>query len=133
MIILPTVQNAKRNATRYRDKKELLAALYIITPELNILLKAEWYMSHRADGAAPLYCNVWVELDKHGNTTSGSDFASGYGYDKKGSAFSRALVSAGLELTEQHKNVLFGGGDINGICKELARVLGHDNVLILDV
>ena len=98
-------------------------------------IDARFYKSRSADGAAPVYCSVWVAgrrsvVDgvRHDTLyTSGSGTAKGYGYHKESAAFGAAIESAGIRLPGKLATGLHGGGEsaIRDAVECIMRALGY--------
>lgn len=103
------------------------------------------YMSRSADGAGPVYCNIWVRGEPriyegqkymgHDLHTSGHGTATGYGYHKSSQAVASAIKSAGVKLlNDEGKPVDIGGrGDslIEDAIRAIALAAGAEQVLIV--
>lgn len=118
-----TIKSTQSNAKQL--DKEITSTLGLVARvdgKLSKVVDARFYMSRSADGAGPVYCNVWV----HGATgyTSGRGKASGYGYHKTSAAMSDAIGSAGFTLDKEISGV--GSDAMREACLAMAVAMGCD-------
>lgn len=117
--IIDTQSNAK-----HLDKEttSTLGLVARVDGKLSKVVDARFYMSRSADGAGPVYCNVWV----HGATgnISGRGKATGYGYHKPSAALGEAIESAGFTLDKNISGV--GSEAMRETCLAMAVAVGCD-------
>lgn len=107
------------------DNKELIHHFGVvarINGKLTKVVDARFYMSRSADGASPVYCNLWVSgADTY---TSGRGKATGYGYHKTSAAFQDALDNAGFTLNRDIGGV--GSDAMHNAALAMAQHIGAD-------
>lgn len=123
--IIPA-QNA-RNLAPQKETVNTMHALGLIDGAIRHLAEARFYMSRSADGAAPVYCSVWVHAP--GVHTSGHGCAKGYGYHKESAALDYALRSAGIYLSEHVDGC--GTAAMEDAMRAIAEHLGASGVVVI--
>ena len=117
------------NAKNLGGAKEQISALSLIVLDKNSapleLAAVRFYQSRTGDGASPVHCSIWIF---GGDYRSGYGVAKGYGYDKKNSALTNALNSAGIVTKDSgasSSDILSGLGNFLGYNPDTSLVISH--------
>ena len=124
--ILKTNQSIKISHRKEHNYNNSVLLLACKDNEIIELISARFYWT-----SARCYCCVWIHSKEKNIYTTGSGFASGYGYDKKSASYSEALTSAGIQLDEDISGV--GDTAIDESMLAIGQALGGKNLKILNV